>query len=570
MALRVTMMARRITSTLAVALLVGCTTAPIAPGTANAQQTVSSAESQLFYELLVAELAIRRGDLAVATEGYLRATDRTDDPRVAERATQLTVYYQQWDTAETTAKRWLSLDPEAIAARETLAQIYLRQGKTTEAVDAFSDWVDSSDNKTDTLAVVNQLLLRDPDMALAYDVAAALAQQYPNESLAHVGKARLALSVNQRDDALNAANQALELDSTSVDALLVKAQVQISQGQSPDAIDTLQEAVSELPDSLPLHLGFAQLLVESELYDRAGPVIERAAELSEGDADAWLRLGLLSLTALRNDSAKVYLSGVLKDDPYNEQAHFYLARISDREHDHERAISHYDSVPQGEFFITARIRAAELTAESGDVDGGIDRIQELSPLASEPALKVQLISAQSRILQQAGRVDEAIDVLTDGLSNYEDNAELLYARALASENKGDNEQFEADLGQLLQRDPNNAHALNALGYHLVVNNQRLDEAARHLEKANALEPDDAAIMDSLGWLRFRQGRLEESKVLLKSAYTIFPDAEIAAHLGEVLWMQGDESGARQLWDKALADEPDHKVLNEVIRRFVNK
>jgi len=444
---------RRIASGAALTLLVGCTTVPIAPRMASAQGGYSSEESQLFYELLVSELAIRRGDLAVAAEGYLRATERTDDPRVAERATQLAVYYQQWDAAKNTAERWLKLDPSAIGAHETLAQIHLRQGDVDGAVKSFISWIDTSGDVTDTLMAVNQVLQRDPDMELSYEVADRLAAEYPEQALAHVGKARMAVSVSLRDEALKAANDALTLDSTLVDALLVKAQVQISLGQSPDAIETLQAAVTEQPDSLALHMGFAQLLVESGLDERAGPVLDRAAELSEKDPDTWLRLGLLALSAGRNDQAKTFLTGVLEADAYNERAHFYLGRIADRRHDHETAISHYDAVPQGEFYLTARIRSAELTADGGNVNGGLERIRELGPLTADPAMKVQLLSAESRVLQQGNRFEEAIAVLDTGLDTYPKNTELLYARALAAEKNGNHEQLEADLAELLTIDP---------------------------------------------------------------------------------------------------------------------
>jgi len=560
---------RRASYGAAVALLIGCSSVPIAPGVANAQPTMSDDDSQLLYELLVSELAIRRGELGIAAEGYLRATERTDDPRVAERATQLAVYYQQWDTAERTATRWLSLDPQAVGAYEALAQIQLRTGEQAAAVAALAGWLTATDNAPETFTAINQLLQRDSDMDLAYRVADSLAVDYPDQAIMQVGKARLALGVNRRQEALSAANAALKLDGNLVDAFLVKAQAQISQGQSPEAIITLQNAVTQQPDSLSLHMGFAQLLVESGLHDRAGPILSRAGELSVGDADTWLRLGLLALNARRNEQAKTYLSGVLEADPYNERAHFYLGRIADQQRDNEAAIGHYDAVPQGEFFLTAAIRAAELAAQSGETQAGLGRLRSLSSLSAEPGVKVQIISAESRILQDADKREEALAVLTGGLESYPKNTELLYARALAAESLGDNSRFENDLLKLLDIEPDNAHALNALGYHFAVQNIRLDEAQIHLERANTLEPDDAAIMDSLGWLRFRQGRLEEAKELLSEAYGLFPDAEIAAHLGEVLWVLGDQQAAQALWNKALADAPEHKILNAVVERLVD-
>lgn len=551
-------------------LLVGCSAVPMVPRTASAQQFFDSQDSQLMYEILVAELAIRRGELAVAAEGYLSATGRTDDPRVAERATQLAVYYQDWARAEATAKRWLSLDPTAYSAFETLAQIHLRQGDQAGAVDAFSGWVDASENPKATFQAINAQLAREPEPRLAYRVAFELSEQFPDQAQAHLGRAGRALAAGQREAALESAERALQLDPDLVDAYLLKAQVQIIQGQSPDALDTLQNAVNTQPDSLPLHIGFAQLLVDSELYDRAGPILDKAGELSQRDADTWLRLGLLSLQAIRYDQAKKFLDGVLLDDPLNERANLYLGRIADTRHDHEAAIAYFDAVPQGEFFVMARLRAAELTAESGDINDGLERLRELGPMAESADIKVELISSESRILQQADRGDEAIEVLTSGLKTYPQNTSLLYNRALAGERNGRDELLEDDLAAILKLEPDNAHALNALGYHLVVNNKRLNDAAKYLERASELEPNDAAIMDSLGWLRFREGKLSEAKELLIQAYAIFPDAEIAAHLGEVLWLMGDEVAARDVWEKALADEPNHDILKAVMHRFVKK
>jgi len=158
--------------------------------------------------------------------------------------------------------------------------------------------------------------------------------------------------------------------------------------------------------------------------------------------------------------------------------------------------------------------------------------------------------------------------LSEGLTRFPDNAEILYARALAADRAGDPSMLETDLSRLIQLEPDNAHALNALGYHFADNNIRLDEAAEYLEKAIQLEPNDAAIMDSLGWLRYRQGNYSEAADLLQKAYTLFPDGEIAAHLGEVLWVDGREPEARQVWEKALVVTPDHELILQVMQKYI--
>jgi len=218
-------------------------------------------------------------------------------------------------------------------------------------------------------------------------------------------------------------------------------------------------------------------------------------------------------------------------------------------------------------YLSAQLRSAELYAASGQIDIGIERVRSLSPLLPDPAMQPMLITTESRMLQDAGRDEDAVGVLSAGLEKYPLNGELLYARALASDQTGDTETLISDLEKLISAEPENASALNALGYFLADANQQLDAAEGYLERAISLRPDDAAIMDSLGWLRFRQGNSEAAKRLLEQAYELLPDGEIAAHLGEVLWVIGDKGAAQSIWEKALLLSPDHEKLNNTMERL---
>jgi len=179
-----------------------------------------------------------------------------------------------------------------------------------------------------------------------------------------------------------------------------------------------------------------------------------------------------------------------------------------------------------------------------------------------------LLTAESRMLQNADQSGEAVNVLSDGLSRFPDNSDLLYARALAADAAGNPSMMLEDLNKLLELEPDNAHALNALGYHFADKNIELDRAEELLIKANDLLPGDAAIMDSLGWLRYRQGDFPEAEKWLSEAYAVYPDSEIAAHLSEVLWLHGKEEEARQLLEDALQDDPEDDNLLRVMQKFV--
>lgn len=222
----------------------------------------------------------------------------------------------------------------------------------------------------------------------------------------------------------------------------------------------------------------------------------------------------------------------------------------------------------GELGITAQIRSAELLGITGELEKGRQKLRQLAAAAPNPALQPRFLTAESRMLQSAGETSEAVSVLTDGLTRFPGDADLLYARALAAEKNDDDDMMIADLNTLIEADPNNAHALNALGYHYADSNIELEEAEVLLVKANALLPNDPAIMDSLGWLRYRQGRLDEAVTILKAAYQLYPDAEIAAHLGEALWLSGEEAEARQLLEEALLSAPADDKLLQVMQKYI--
>ena len=564
---------RQLGSGLLPVLLLGCSAMPMSPGVAQAEESRNRADGDLMYEVMIAELAGRRGYLDLATAGYLRAAQLTTDARVAERATKLAIWGRQWNDAESAAHRWQELDDTSIEAHELLAQVYLRVQKPADAAAEFAHVIDASDSTDTAIRDVNILLLGENNAALALTTMQALHSRYPSNIEAQLGLARLSLAQNSGKAALAAVNKALLTDASNTDALLLKAQVLAAMGNPSDGFTELSTALEIDSENVDLRLGYARLLVDAGRYKEASEQLDILFEQSPDNADALLTIGLLALDSKRIDAAKQYLTRLLTIEKRPNQANYYLGRIADQQREIELAISYYEHVEQSdqakaaELYLPARIRAAELHATAGNLAIARSRLQSLQTSVHDPAIQPQLITAEGRILQQAGQASEAVEVLTDGLAQFPDNGRLLYARALAAERSGDNTMLREDLGRLIETEPDNAHALNALGYFLADENTQLDDAERHLEKAALLEPNDPAIMDSLGWLRFRQGDLVNAQLLLEKAYSMLPDGEIAAHLGEVLWVKGEQSAARTLWDKALLESPDDDTLKGVVRRL---
>lgn len=574
---RASRLSKMVSGMLVPAILIGCAAGPMVSQTANAQDqkpspsaqnNFSDERSQLMYELMIAELAGRRGYLDVATEGYLSASKRTDDTRVAERATKLAVWGAQWELAQEAADRWLELDPDSSEARELLAQILMRSDQPEgAALDQFASLVESAEDRGVVLNDIYVLMSREQDRPAALATLKGLQSRFPEEVEAHLGLARFLLQQNDRDAALEAVEQALAVNAEHGEALLLRAQILAEQGKPAEGLSEIRKALDNDTDNVSLRIGYARLLAGAGRYTEASTELEIVFDKANGNSDVLLSIGLLALDSKRTEAAKKYLQALLDTGDHRDQAHYYLARIDDQQQAFEDAIEHYESVGEGELYLSSQLRSAELYAASGQLDVGIERVRSLTAVLPDPAMQPMLITTESRMLLDAGRDSDAVDVLSDGLEKFPLNGELLYARALASDRTGDTDTLMSDLNTLINSEPENANALNALGYFLADENQRLDEAEKHLEKALSLRPDDPAIMDSLGWLRFRQGDSEAAKKLLERAYELLPDGEIAAHLGEVLWVSGDKTAARSVWDKALLDAPDHDKLNNTVERL---
>jgi len=408
---------------------------------------------------------------------------------------------------------------------------------------------------------------REPDRTAALATLKGLQSRFPEEIEAHLGVARFLLQQNDRDAALLAVEQALAVNSEFGEALLMRAQILAEQGKPAKGLGEIKKALDNDPENQTLRIGYARLLAGAGRYTEASNELEFLYDDGKASGDVLLSIGLLALDSKRTDAAKKYLEALLSAGDHRNQAHYYLARIDDQQQAFAEAIKHYENVGEGELYLSSQLRSAELYAASGQLDVGIERVRSLSAQLPDPAMQPMLITTESRMLQEAGKDSDAVNVLSEGLEKYPNNGDLLYARALAADRMGDTETLMSDLNQLINAEPDNASALNALGYFLADDNQRLDEAEKYLEKAISLRPDDPAILDSLGWLRFRQGDSEAAKKLLERAYKLLPDGEIAAHLGEVLWVSGDKTGARSIWDKALLESPEHDKLNNTVERL---
>lgn len=522
----------------------------------------------LLYDILLGEIAGQRGELDDAVRHLLEAAGQTQDPRLAERALRVAVFAKQPQAALQAARRWVALDDRNLEARQALAALALREGAHDEALEQL-DYLLTQGGAEDprSFEQLSGLLAREADEAAALDLMGRLAARHAGNAHAQLGHARLAAHNQEWELALAAVERALVLDPTLGQAHVLRARVRVQIGEPVAALDELAAVVAEQPDDSQLRLAYARLLVELDQVEAARAQFQILSRQEPDNPEVLFPLALLALEAEQHDDAERYLQRLLELDSHLAEAHYYLGQLAESRAEYELALDWYSRVePGAQHWQEVQLRMAHLEGRLDRVAEARARLQDLR--ARDPGAALRLFLEEGVILTRAGMHEEALALYDRVLQVHPDNDDLLYARSLVAERLGRLDIAEADLRSILERNPDDARALNALGYTLADRTDRYQEALAYIERAHAQVPDDPAIIDSLGWVHFRLGNLELAREHLQRAYALQPDAEIAAHLGEVLWTLGEQDAARRVWEEGRGLDPDHPVLRETLERLL--
>ncbi len=561
---------------LVTALLSACVTSLPSAGkkelssiTQNSAAIQQSPQAELLYEILVGEIAGQRGAVDVSAENYLRAARQSGDPRIAERAAKIAVFTGNEKKALEAARRWVTLAPEDTEAQQVVAIMYLRNGQADEAV-PFLEQVRASHVKQPQkgFMFIARLLSREKDRTTALQAMSRLVEKYPDDADALFAQAHLAMQAEQYGKAHQLLSKSMVLRPDWSDAYVLQANLYQAEDDVDAASTAYQKAIGLDPDNLEIHLSYARMLVDERRFEQAREEFKRLERRAPDNTDILFALGLLALQAEHDEEARRYFSTLIRSGQRVSEASFFLGRIAESEENDSEALRWYGKVSSGGNFAEAQLRIAILTARQGDMDGARQLLHELAQ--DNPRQEVRTILVEGDILRVSGQDKEAFDVLGSGLEKFPNNPELLYAQAMAAERIGLIEVLEQNLNKMLQADADNAQVLNALGYTLADRTERYEEAYRYIQRALELEPDDAAILDSMGWVLYRLGRYQESIEYLRRALEKAEagDAEIAAHLGEVLWVSGDQAAAREVWEQAQKQHPDDDELHDTIQRYL--
>jgi tetratricopeptide (TPR) repeat protein len=364
--------------------------------------------------------------------------------------------------------------------------------------------------------------------------------------------------------ALEYIEQTLALTPKATNALILKAHALIAAGRKEEGVNFLQQSVKASPDNLKLRNAYARTLVDLNKPAEAFKQYKILHQQKPDNADTIYALGILSIQLEKLQDAKLYLNELVDRRQRKDEASYYLGVIAEEEDAWETALDWYSRV-EGEKQADAQVRIASILADSGSLDEARETLQRLRVGQSHHHLKFYMIEAE--LLRRHREYQAAHEVYTTAMELFQDNADLLYARGLNAADLDRVDLLEQDLRKILSTQPDHADALNALGYTLADKTDRLAEAKTYIERANTLKPDNPAILDSLGWVEFRLGNLQQALDYLRQASTLSQDAEIASHLGEVLWQMGEKDEAISIWKAALERDPDNRFIQPVMQRL---
>lgn len=523
-------------------------------------------EANLLYDVLVAEIAGYQGKLDQSLDYYLEAADRSQSPAVAERAARIALFARDYSKARRAVQRWVELAPENIDAHRTLALLYLREGLLEESAQQFESVLNLAQSQTEqAYLLIARLLAREHDADAALKVMGLLADRHPEDADAAYAQANLALQSDRLDTALASIERALQLKPDWPEASLTRAHILMRMEKIDEAIVGMKSVLRAHRDSRDLRIGFARLLAEAGRFEEARQQFDALLKQSPRDPDLLYTISLLSLEGEHFDLAERYLKRLIKTGKRTEDANYFMGVLAEKREQLDRAMTWYRKVNSGERALDAHIRIAALLAQQGKIEQARAELRKFPANSEEVAAR--LVLSELDLLRQAKQYEEAMQVADSALTRLPEDNDILYARAMLAEKLDRIDLLESDLKRILEREPDNAHALNALGYTLADRTQRYQEALEYVQRAYELAPEEPAILDSLGWVNYRLGNYEQALKFLRQAYAADPDAEIAAHLGEVLWISGAHDEARQVWAQGQQEDPDNQVLVETMNRL---
>lgn len=522
-------------------------------------------EPNILYGLLAAEMGAERGRFDVTLINYVEAAKRTRDVGVIRRALRFAQGLGADNAQYQVAKVWLESEPDNLDALRIASVQAIKHDDYEQALDYMGRiYAQNERADFDNLGTYAATLSPEEQERLITTFQ-RLRDEHPKRSEISFNLAIVQYTAGRADEAIQTLKPILDREPEYQPAIALYSTLLFESGKRDEAVMYLRSQVRRYPESRKLGTLYARMLVDAGQLQPAQDEFQRLLKRSPENQALRLSYALVALENNQPDVARKELKKLVASGEHSSEAHFYLGRLAEMEGKKQEALGHYTRVEGGGQFFTALTRAGELLAELGELDTALQRLDQLRQRLPNQVDRLWLV--EINLLNGIGRRQEALAAANEAVAAFPDNVSIRYARAMINDQEDNLEAAEEDLRWIIEREPENAVALNALGYTLTVKTDRYDEALALIEKAHNLAPENAAIIDSLGWVHFKRGEPQKALEYLTEAYEAFPDSEVAAHLGEVLWSLGQESDARRVWRHALEENPDDQALLETMDRL---
>lgn len=525
-------------------------------------------EADTLYALLTAEMAGHRKRFDIALDHYLEQAQSTKDADIAERTVRIALFMGSSYHAIEALKVWLEVEPENPILHQTAAQVLMESGDFKQALVHMQTLQTLTGiSQYDFLAANAGHLSQTYKEELLQDLQTIKLSQPQNPSLLYA-EGLMLQQLKRYPESYAAIEEALRVKPDLLSAALQKARVLVLLERPEDAIKWLTKLRKKHPSNKGVQVLHARVLLEQRQYDKAHIAFKELHKNFPEDSNILLSLALLNDELGYKEEAKDSFYQLIVNEEHLSEAHFYLGRLAEEEgHTHE-AISHFSQVAPSREFLAAQLKAAYLIKNEFSLITAQEFLRDNSE--HYPNYKHDLFRIELELLIDDGEFNQALLLLGEALEHTPKNIDLLYTRAMLGERVNDLELLETDLRTILKIQPNHTDSLNALGYTLADRTDRFEEALQLIQQAYSQRPNSPAIMDSLGWVHFRMGDYEKALPLLEKAFSVFPDHEIAAHLGELLWLTDQQDKAIEVWQAGLQNNPaSNTILNTLERLKIN-
>lgn len=522
-------------------------------------------EADTLYALLTAEMAGHRKRFDVALDQYLQQAQHTKDADIAERTVRIALFMGSSHHALEGLKVWLEVEPDNPLLHQTAAQVLMETGDFKQALVHMQTLQTLTGiSQYDFLAANAGRLPSNQQQELLEDLQAIKLEQPKNPSLLYA-EGLMLQHLKQYPESYTAIEGALRLKPDLLSAALQKARVLVLLDKPNDALKWLAKLRKKHPDNKGVHVLRARILLEQQQYDKAHIAFKELHQNFPEDSNVLLSLALLNDELGYKQEAKDSFYQLIVNEEHLSEAHFYLGRLAEEEGNTHEAISHFSQVAPSREFLAAQLRAAYLIKNEFSLSIAQEFLHENSE--HYPNYRNELTRIELELLINDAEYHQALTLLNDAIERMPESLDLLYTRAMLGEKINDIKLLEADLRTILNIQPNHIDALNALGYTLADRTERYDEALELIQQAYRQKPDSPAIMDSLGWVYFRMGDIDNALPLLQKAFDVYPDHEIAAHYGELLWLTEQHEKAIEVWQAGLKNNPKSTILYNTLERL---